>query len=277
MTTPRHRRRLAALSLAAAVSLGVVAAPAAATAAPSAPAAPAAPAAPRPVPCPAAEGNARFVRFVYLEILHRCPDAGARAFWTPRLDAGLDRWRFVEAVDVSNENLGKNNVDQLYPLLVGRAPSAAERQAGIDTLRARHENATLTAALISSPEAYSAHTSAGTAEERDREWLAFAYNRILDRAPDANGEAFYLGYFPAGGSTVEQRRKVAMGLERSRSNLLSWVKAAMTEALGRTPDREGVDYWSSWLVTTGTWQTFRLWTTLLSSNEAYRRAQTQPS
>ncbi|MFN8019539.1 MAG: DUF4214 domain-containing protein [Acidimicrobiales bacterium] len=273
MRTPRTRSRRALGAVLAALAVAAMAPAAAASAAP---ARPAAPAAPRTTSCPAPAGNARYVRFIYLEILHRCPDAGARAFWIPRLDAGLERWRFAEAVDASNENLGKNNVDQLYPLLVGRAPTAAERQAGIDTLRARRENATLTAALISSAEAYAAHTSAGTVAERDREWLAFAYNRMLDRAPDANGQAFYLGYFSPAGSTREQRRTVAMGLERSRPNLLSWVRAAMSEALGRTPDSKGVDYWMSWTVTKGQWQTFRLWTTLLASNEAYQRSQLQP-
>ena len=266
MRTPRLRPRLVAIALATATGLGALAAPVPSSAAP------------RPaVACPAPAGNARFVRFVYREVLNRCPDARALAFWVPRLDAGYDRWRFAETVDNSTENLGRNNVDQLYPLLLGRAPTAAERQAGIDTLRARRENATLTASLIASAESYAAHTSAATPAERDGEWLAFAYARILDRAPDPNGEAFYLGYFSAGGSTRDQRRRVAMGLEHSRSNLLSWVRATMAEALGRTPDQAGVDHWSAWLVNDGRWRTFSLWTHQLASNEAYRRSQTQPN
>lgn len=217
--------------------------------------------------------NGRFVTFLYEEILGRCPDAASARFWTARLDRGATRWSVAESLDTSDENLGRNNVDPLYQGLLGRAPTPGERAYWITQLRTAHANAGATAALLASQEGYELHTSAATTAERDAEWLAFAYNRILDRAPDPGGAAHYLRQFGAGGSTRATRTTVAMSLERSSSNARSWVRAAMTEALGRTPDAPGVRSWTAWLTGPGRWQTFRLWTHLLSSDEAYRRAQ----
>lgn len=227
--------------------------------------------------CDAPAGNARYVRFIYLEILGRCPDAAGRAYWTARLDAGLSPYAFAEAIDMSRQNLRANVVD-LYSLLLSRAPSTTERDAGVAVLGQRHENASLTAALLASPEAYALHGTGAEPVDQDRTWLAFAYDRILDRAPDAKGEAYYLGRFAATGSTPGQRARVAMSLEHSAANALSWVKASIAEALGRPADPAGIAYWTAWLTdpARGNWQTFRLWTRQLSSPEAYRRAQTQP-
>jgi hypothetical protein len=38
-----------------------------------------------------------------------------------------------------------------------------------------------------------------------------------------------------------------------------------------------VAFWVDWLMGRGRWQTFRMWTFHLASDEAYRRAQTQPA
>ncbi len=233
--------------------------------------------APEEVSCPAAEGNARFVRFAYLEILERCPDRAGAAYRTAQLDAGLPRSTVTDRLDMSEENLRGNNVVPLYQFLLGRPPTNGEVATGVADLRARHANDALTAKLLASDEGYALHSEGATPLERDTSWLAWAYARILDRAPDPHGQAFFLGYFAPSGSTATQRAKVAMGLERSRSNALSWVRASLAEGLGRTPDRVGESYWLQWLTgPTGRWRTFRMWTLILASDEAYRRSQTQP-
>ena len=48
-------------------------------------------------------------------------------------------------------------------------------------------------------------------------------------------------------------------------------------AFGRGPDASGVAYWVNWLLGPGHFQTFRMWTKFLSSNEGYALAQTQPN
>jgi hypothetical protein len=227
--------------------------------------------------CPVAEGNARFVRFSYLEILDRCPDGRGLAFWTAQLDGGLRRSRFTDIIDMSAENLVHNNVVPLYQFLLGRVPTAAELEAGVADIRARRANDAITARLIASDEGYERQVPGTTPAIDDAAWLEWAYARILDRAPDPQGAAYFLGRFSPSGSTQAQRYGVAMDLERSASNARSWVKASMTEALGRTPDPAGVVFWMDWLMGRGRWQTFRMWTLHLASDEAYRRAQTQPS
>src|SRR4051812_36231363 len=58
--------------------------------------------------CPSDTANGRFVRWIYLNILNRCPDASGAAHWTAKLDSGTDRWAFARQVDYSNENITKN-------------------------------------------------------------------------------------------------------------------------------------------------------------------------
>ena len=92
--SPVHPRRIAALMLAlslGAAAVGLGAAPAAAEEPPT----------PAPAACLQPEGNARFVRFIYLQILHRCPEPAALAYFTKRLDAGLTRFNFTETIDMS--------------------------------------------------------------------------------------------------------------------------------------------------------------------------------
>jgi len=270
MDSSKLRRPLARRTVAAAVILLASAFAAIADAAP-------AQARPTAGACAVPEtANGRYVVFVYDAILRRCPDASGLRYWEGRLDAGLSRWSFAEALDTSTENLGRNNVDGMYRGLLGRAPTPGERSYWINHLRQAHANAVPIAALIASDEGYRLHTAAIDPVERDREWLAFAYNRILDRAPDPAGEAHYLRQFSAAGSTRAQRSAVAMSLEHSAANARSWVLATMTGALDRTPDPAGIRYWTTWLTGPGRWQTFRLWTRLLASDEAYRRAQRAP-
>lgn len=265
---PRSRR--APLLLVLLLTLGVLVG-----AAPTASAAPAAPA-PEPPACPAAEGNARFVRFVYRSILSRCPDPAGAAYWTAQLDAGLPRARFTDVVDLSTENLRRNNVLPLYRFLIGRAPSADELAAGIADLRVRRANDVLTARLLASDEGYARQVPGTDPTADDTAWLTWAYARVVDRAPSSAELARDLARFSPGGSTEVERFWVAMALERSSENARSWVRASMAEALGRTPDAAGVAWWMDWLMGRGRWQTFRMWTLHLASDEAYRRAQTLP-
>ena len=232
-----------------------------------------------PPTCPAGEGNARFVRFIYLELLRRCPDPGGGAYWTGRLDAGLSPSRFAEIVDMADENLVGNNVVPLYERFLGRQPTAQELADGVAMIRRYRGNARITALLLASEEGYqhlTADAAPTTPAERDAAWLEVAYNRILDRASDPGGRAYYSRRFSPGGSTEAERLSIANDLEFSTDNARSWVLASRTEALGRPPDPTGTAFWITWLTGRGRWRTFTMWTTHLSSPEAYRYAQTQP-
>ncbi len=238
----------------------------------------AAPAAPAATICPAAAGNARFVRQIFLQILSRCPDGKAAPYWTQRLNNGLSRYAFAEAVDTSAENLVKNNAIPIYEGILGRAPTTTEIKAVAAHIIAEHEDGKINATLVSLDEFYNKIPGA-TPAAKDQAWLTQAYMGIVDRAPDGAGRTFFTGVLHANSatSTVASRYRVAELLERSLENAQGWTGAVFGAGLNRAPDRAGFAYWVNWLTGVGKWQTFRLWTHILSSNEGYALAQTQPN
>jgi hypothetical protein len=237
-----------------------------------------------PVTCPAAAGNARFVRFIFLSILARCPEASASTYWTNQLDGGMPRWTFTEAIDTSNENLIKDNAIPIYGGFLGRAPTAAEARAVAAHIVAQHEDGKIVAGILSSQEFYDIvpGTPTGTkaaTPDRDQTWLTQAFMAILDRGPGPESRAYFTRRLHASGptSTVATRLRVAAVLERSAENARGWTGAVFFAGLNRPPDANGFAFWLKWLTGRGQWQTFRMWTHILSSNEGYARAQTQPN
>jgi hypothetical protein len=268
---PRRRRRhvvVAGVLLAAGLLLGPLTATAGAQ-----PTAGVSEGSPGPI-CPADEGNARFVRFIYLNILFRCPDEAGLAYWTGRLDGGLPRGSFALTVDMSDENLVKNNVVPLYGGILNRAPSDAELQAGVADIRLRQADARLIARLFSSDEFYDAFDPG--AGDKDEAWIAAGYQNILDRSPDASGLAYFKSVLGSP-STAETRLKAALIMELSPENDAGWTFGAYFAGLNRPPDPAGFEYWTTWLAGPGQRRTFKMWTTVLSSPEGYARAQTQPN
>ena len=223
--------------------------------------------------CPAATANGKFVRFLYLQILMRCPDPSGGAYWTARLDRGASRAGVADALDMSTENLTDNNVVGLYQGLLNRAPTATELAAGISSIRGTHGDADLIATLASSDEMFENFSSE---DDPEAAWLDFVYNGVLDRDPDEAGFFFFHDQI-APNSTAGIRRWVAMTLEHSPENAADWTGAAMGAAFNRAPDDSGMAYWTGWLQGSGNWQTFRMWTLMLSSQEGFNLAQTQPN
>jgi hypothetical protein len=225
--------------------------------------------------CPASAGDARLVRQIYLQILGRCPGGSESAYWVGRLGAGMARGAFAEAVDVSHENMVNNNVNPGFQGILGRAPTAAELTRWVRNIRNHHGDAVFGATLESSDEHYG-HVAGADAAAKDQAWLTEAYMQILDRAPDAAGRAHFTAQLGSP-STPATRLKVALRLEISGENARDWVGAVYGAAFGRGPDPAGMQFWVNWLLGPGHFQTFRMWTTFLSSNEGYALAQTQPN
>lgn len=232
-------------------------------------------AAPEAPICSAAPGNARFVRFIYLNILERCPGETAAKYWTAKLDAGGLRWGFAESIDMSKENLVKNNVDPLYNDILGRAPTAEELKAGVAEIRENHQDARFIAQLFSSDEAYAGIPGA-TPAAKDQTWLNQAFMNIVDRAPQAYEVTKYTGVLGASGSTADTRYRVALRLELSFANMADWTGAVIGGALHRAPTGADFGFWYDWLLSHDR-QTFRLWTQVQSIPEAFALAQTQPN
>ena len=234
-----------------------------------------------PPTCPAAAGNARLVRYVYLNILSRCPDSGGLAYWTGRLDGGLSRPAFTEAIDTSNENLVRNNAIPLYQDFLGRPPTAAETSSMVAYLRANHQDGPIIATILASDEFYDqiVPSSKATPDKvaHDAAWLDTAYRIIVERPVNSGGAAYWQRTFGADGSSAAERFKVTYSLEHTKSNAISWVTGIYFASLGRPPDPAGLDHWVRYLQGAGQWQTFRLYTRFLATSEAYRLAQTQPN
>jgi len=280
MRAPQPRRRLLGASIVAAATLIALTASMASATTPSADTSTTSTTAvttttvAQDTTCHVAAGNARFVRFVYIKILERCPEPAAVAYFTKRLDAGLTRFNFTETIDMSTENLVNNNVVGLYQDILGRAPDANELASGIAFLRKNHQDGPLIAGLLSSDEAYG-HIAGATAEARDKAWLKLAFESIVETAPTAGQQAQWLHAFGAG-STRAKRLGVAMALEHSPANATSWTFGVYGAGLGRGAQPSELAFWARWLNGRGSWQTFRMWTNVLSSNEGYALAQTEP-
>ncbi len=228
---------------------------------------------PAPI-CPAATANGRFVRWIYLNILFRCPDSGGGTYWTGLLDAGFSRSDMAFTIDMSDENIFDNNVIPIFQDFYGRPPTPQEANAGAANIRAHRTDTALLSEYAASDEAYN-HLMVPTGQTRDQAWLTAEYNGVLDRAPDPAGEAYFNSILGSP-STQVTRLKVAVAMEYSPENADGWVGAVYGAAFQRPPDPGGFTYWKNYLLTQG-FQAFRMWTYFLSSDEAYAIAQTQPN
>ncbi|QYG92107.1 DUF4214 domain-containing protein [Iamia sp. SCSIO 61187] len=233
---------------------------------------------PPPVVCPAEEGNARFVRFIYLNILFRCPEQSGLEYWTRRLDAGYSRGQFAKFVDLSQENLVHNNVVELYRSLLERDPTEAELAAGVDHIRRFQADGQLIADILASDEFYAAFAVDPESERtKDEQWLDQMYQFILDREVDPGALEFWIGRM-GDPSTQASRQRVTRYLERAPEATIGWIFGVYFAGLNRPPSDSDIAFWQDWLLgPVGKWRTFHMWTSVLASSEGYARAQTQPS
>jgi len=95
--------------------------------------------------------NTGFVTRVYDRLLGRTPDTAGLNHWVGRLDGGTSRRALVLTLANLDEPLGRLVVDA-YDEILGRAPFAAERTAGIAYLRATGSRSGLYAQLIGTTE-----------------------------------------------------------------------------------------------------------------------------
>lgn len=271
----RHRLRttFAAVGCTAAMAIAGVGIVGAATAA----AAPAVAGAATPATtCPQTSNNAKFVRWIYIQILYRCPDSSGLTYWTAALNNGMPRYVFTDMIDMSDENLVENNIVSDFEQILDRAPSQTEVGTWVPKFRSEHGDADLIATLVSSDEYWNGiETESSDPLAKTDQFLVDLYNNVLDRSPDEEGMFFFesiLGPNP----TQAQRYNVAYNyFELSTENAHDWVLSAYFAAFNRPPDPSGGDFWTKWVLSHN-FMTFSMWTQLLASDESYAIAQTQP-
>ena len=175
-----------------------------------------------------------YLRSVFADVFGRAPDDAGLAYWADRL-AHSDEHSVVTALLNSPEGR-RTLVARTYQQLLHRSPTSGElaiwmprvgTQAGLDALRV---------ALVGSTEAW---TQAGRTPDG---FLDLVYPRVLGRAPDAGGRAFFDAQLAGGaprstvgasilGSTEADRHTVIVTYQRllgrapSRVDLTSWVAA----------------------------------------------------
>lgn len=227
--------------------------------------------------CPQTTNNAMFVRWIYLEYLSRCPDAGGLQFWTAQLDGGLNRYTFTQAIHLSDEEVGAI-INGDFQLL-GRDPTADELNTWLPQVRSQESDAELFATLFASDEFWNDQARWNNCPNGTSKidcWLTQVYGDILDRAPDPSGLSYFdtlLGNNP----TENQRFAVAyFDLALSPEDTAEWVNDAYGWAFDRTPDAAGKQFWVQWLQS-NSYEFYAMWDQVFASQESYDVALTQPN
>lgn len=169
-------------------------------------------------------GNPATVRATYLLLLGRCGDPGGFSFWVSQLDSGTSVETFAARIANSLE-AHRLSVDDAYQLVLHRAADPAGRNFWAQRLQNNGRYDVLVGDLAASAEFY--NQAGGT----NSGWVDLAYERILQRSPDAAGKAYWLGRLNAG----ESRSRIAATLVRLPEPTGTLVKEAYRAILDREP------------------------------------------
>lgn len=207
----------------------------------------------------APDPNGCFVQRSYQVFLDR--DGTASEIWgqVALLEAGQPRSRVPAALAGSDEWLTVE-VTALYEQALDRGPDASGLAYWVGRLRQGTLVNTIASQIYGSPEFYA--RAGGT----DDGFVTDLYQRILHRAPDAPGLAFWRGEVATRG-----RGRVAADFFASIESRRDRVTRLYHEVLGRGPDASGLAFWADRLRTSNdVW----LAASLAASDEFFTRAQT---
>jgi hypothetical protein len=200
-------------------------------------------------------GTAENVARLYQTVLDRAPDAGGLQAWTAMIDHGN-----VPLSDVANMfaaspefiqghgNLSDQDfVNQLYENGLGRAADAAGRQYWTDTLASGASRGTAALGIAQSPEAQAKTIS--TAGDNNNGEVYRIYETTLARAPDAGGGTYWASTLSAGGTVAQVAQGFVQSAEFQQDygslNTSDFVTALYQNSLHRSPDANGLQYWTA--------------------------------
>lgn len=104
------------------------------------------------------DSDLAWLEALYLDVLGRGSDETGRQYWLSVIESGVPRQLVVAGLYLSDEALGRR-VDAYFQESLSRAPTASERVAAIDTIRADGERG-LRAEIWASDEAYEQYLDA---------------------------------------------------------------------------------------------------------------------
>ncbi|QYG93760.1 DUF4214 domain-containing protein [Iamia sp. SCSIO 61187] len=181
---------------------------------------------------PVRPASERYVREAYSAILHREAEEGGLQYWGERLDGSTTRATFARQLVLSSESV-RGHVATIYEVF-GRPATTEERDASVARVRATSVERELVR-LLATDEFYEREGGASPAG-----FVQALYNSVLDRAPDEEGSAYWLGRLETGAT----RAQVAHGFVFSGDRLALVIEDAYDRVLGRTADSGGRTYWA---------------------------------
>lgn len=167
----------------------------------------------------------QLVRELYRVVLDRAPSQGDLDYWAGRIDGGGDPQHLAESLARTREG-DAQVVRWAYDIALDRAPEAEGLTYWTDRLQGSRRPDTLVTKLFASPEAWAAGGSTA------RGWVAYTYEQLLDRAPDAGGHDYWAAELEAGGSSAATRGRVSGVFLRTMEVSRQAVSLASTDACG---------------------------------------------
>ncbi len=203
-----------------------------------------------------------FVTAAYVDFLGRQPSiAELDAAVTPLLSGATSRESFLRGLATSPEWLGAI-VRRMYLDTLGREPDPAGLTTWVDWIRGGRFTVAQAAALFYSSQEFYAGIGSGT----DTTWVTKLYEKLLYRAPDPGGLAFWVGY---AASPAFGRVWVATQFYGSLESRLTRVRNLYHALLARDPDPTGWPFWAGVIQTSGD---LELAVSLAASTEYFLRA-----
>lgn len=178
--------------------------------------------------------NNYYVAEVYEDVLKRFVDGGGLMYWSGLLDAGVPRSAVSNALLNSNEYLTNFVINPDYLKYLGRASDPSGVQFWLQQMHAGLTDEGLVAQLASSPEFYF-----GPGGGTNPGYVDALYRVVLDRTPDANGEAFWIGKLASGASDFS----VALGFSASGEDRTDQIQQTYFDLLGRSPTPGELNQW----------------------------------
>ncbi|HET6881475.1 MAG TPA: CHRD domain-containing protein, partial [Pirellulales bacterium] len=173
-----------------------------------------------------------FVTSAFEDVLGRAVDPAALAAAVNALQGSESRLQFATSLTYSNEYLD-DEISQAYQHFLGRAPDSQGLAFWLSSMRAGMTLEQMQSQFIGSPEYY--QHSGGT----DKAWVDHMYFDLLGRAPDSQGEAFWIHSLAQGVT----RSAVALGFAASAEREGIIVQNDYETFLRRTPGQSEIDGW----------------------------------
>ncbi|HEV3340074.1 MAG TPA: Ig-like domain-containing protein [Pirellulales bacterium] len=178
-----------------------------------------------------ASDQAAILTKLYQQVLGRGPDAGGLAYWTAQIQDGKPYGAVAQGFFESDEHLDPI-VENFYQefLLRSADPQGLAHWTGVWQSHGGPES--VIAGMITSPEFFASAAAARPDLTANAAWVTALYQRLLNRAPEDSGLAYWTGKLASGAMTPVE---VVDAIESSQENFQNLTTGFFNEYLGRNP------------------------------------------